>query len=204
VLDWFNEKDTHIFCDFIIKWPSLPQVKRAREKTLIEFFNAHNARYTAVNQRRIVAIKTAIELTDDVAIIEPNRMLVEILVPQLKHLLDGIKRLDIEISQRYRVLDDRYLFDSLPGAGAQFAPRLLVAFGSNRNRYQVASELQKYSGVAPVIANVCGMGRTDSSILLLGPSLLSTTGGERKATQHHCSSTRLQVDQNPSQMLARP
>jgi transposase len=151
VLDWFNEKDTHIFCDFIIKWPSLPQVKRAREKTLIEFFNAHNARYTAVNQRRIVAIKTAIELTDDVAIIEPNRMLVEILVPQLKHLLDGIKRLDIEISQRYRVLDDRYLFDSLPGAGAQFAPRLLVAFGSNRNRYQVASELQKYSGVAPVI-----------------------------------------------------
>ena len=151
VLDWFNEKDTQIFCDFIIKWPSLPHVKRAREKTLIDFFNAHNARYTAVNQRRIVAIKTAIELTEDVAIIEPNRMLVEILVPQLKHLLDGIKRLDIEISQRYRMLDDRYLFDSLPGAGAQFAPRLLVAFGSNRNRYQAASELQKYSGVAPVI-----------------------------------------------------
>ena len=93
----------------------------------------------------------AVPLTDDAAIIAPNCMLVEILMPQLKHLLDGIKRLDIEIGQRYRVLDDRYLFDSLPGAGAQFAPRLLVAFGTNRDRYQVAAELQKYSGVAPVI-----------------------------------------------------
>ena len=44
VLDWFGEKDTHIFCDFVIKWPSLAQVKRAHRKTLVEFFNAHNAR----------------------------------------------------------------------------------------------------------------------------------------------------------------
>jgi transposase len=92
-----------------------------------------------------------VALTDDAAIIEPNRMLIEILVPQLKHLIDGIKRLDLEIRHRYQSLDDRYLFDNLPGAGAQFTPRLLVAFGANRARYQSASELQKYSGVAPVI-----------------------------------------------------
>ena len=151
VLDWFNEKDTPIFCDFVIKWPSLAQVKRARKKTLIDFFNAHNARYTQVNLKRIDAIKAAVALTDDIGIIEPNRMLIEILMPQLKQLLDGIKRLDDEIKRRYELLDDRYLFDSLPGAGVQFAPRLLVAFGSNRARYQTASELQKYSGVAPVI-----------------------------------------------------
>jgi len=78
-------------------------------------------------------------------------MLIEVLMPSLKLLIEGIKRLDDEIKRRYRQLDDRYLFDSLPGAEVQFAPRLLVAFGSNRARYQVASELQKYSGVAPVI-----------------------------------------------------
>ena len=72
VLDWFNEKDTHIFCDFVIKWPSLARAKRAHKKTLLEFFNAHNARYTQVNRRRIGAIKTAVALTDDAAIIEPN------------------------------------------------------------------------------------------------------------------------------------
>jgi transposase len=42
------------------------------------------------------------------------------------------------------------LFDALPGAGAVFAPRLLVAFGEQRERYASAEELQKYAGIAPV------------------------------------------------------
>ena len=151
VLDWFNEKDTNIFCDFIIRWPSLLQAKKARQKTLIDFFNAHNARYTQVNQRRIDAIKTALPLTEDAGVNQPNQVMIEVLMPQLKIMLDGIKRLDDEIKPRYKTLADRKIFDSFPGAGPQYAPRLLVAFGSNRDRYQTAAELQKYSGVAPVI-----------------------------------------------------
>lgn len=151
VLDWFHEKDTHIFCDFIIKWPSLAHAKRARPQTLIDFFNAHNARYTQVNLNRLDAIKSAVALTHDDGIIAPNRLLIEVLMPQLKHLLDGIKRMNAEISHLYKPMKDRSLFDSLPGAGPQFAPRLLVAFGSDRDRYQTSTELQKYSGVAPVI-----------------------------------------------------
>src|SRR5262249_26173350 len=38
----------------------------------------------------------------------------------------------------------------LPGAGAVMAPRLLAAFGSRRDRYRSADELQTYSGIAPV------------------------------------------------------
>ncbi len=30
VLEWFKEKDTFIFCDFVSKWPSLAKVKRAK------------------------------------------------------------------------------------------------------------------------------------------------------------------------------
>ena len=51
----------------------------------------------------------------------------------------------------YKQQNDRRLFDSFPGAGPQLAPRLLVAFGTNRSRYHSASEIQKYAGVAPVI-----------------------------------------------------
>ena len=151
VLDWFKEKDTHIFCDFITRWPSLEQAKRARKSTLLQFFNEHNSRYTDVNQRRIEAIRTACPLTQDPGIIEPNKILVEILVQQLKLLIEAIERLDKEIKQRYRSQKDRFIFDSFPGAGPQLAPRILVAFGINRERYQHASELQKYAGVAPVI-----------------------------------------------------
>ena len=42
------------------------------------------------------------------------------------------------------------MFDALPGAGAVFAPRLLVAFGEQRERFPSAEDLQKYAGIAPV------------------------------------------------------
>lgn len=45
VLDWFNEKDTLIFCDFLLKWPSLAAAKKVRKQTLLNFMNQHNARY---------------------------------------------------------------------------------------------------------------------------------------------------------------
>lgn len=45
---------------------------------------------------------------------------------------------------------DHDLFDGLPGAGEALAPRLATAFGSDRNRYRSADEVQKFSGVAPV------------------------------------------------------
>jgi len=151
VLDWFKEKDTIIFCDFIAKWPSLADAKKARKQTLLQFFNQHNSRYPLVNEQRVTDIKSAIPLTDDHGVIEPNKILIEVLIVQLKCFIEGIKRFDKEIKNLYQKQDDRFIFDSFPGAGTQLSPRILVAFGSNRDRYLEATELQKYSGVAPVV-----------------------------------------------------
>jgi hypothetical protein len=90
-------------------------------------------------------------LTEDSGVIEPNQMLVEVLIKQFKVLLKGIEMLDKAIKLAYKAQHDKVIFDSLPGAGPQLAPRLLVAFGSNRERYEDAAELQKYAGIAPVI-----------------------------------------------------
>ena len=150
-LEWFKEKDTFIFCDFISKWPSLAHAKRAKKQTMVDFFNSHNSHYPHVNETRISSIKSAMPLTDDIGVIEPNKMLVEVLIKQFKVLLKGIEMLDKAIKQAYKAQNDKVIFDSLPGAGPQLAPRLLVAFGSNRDRYDNASELQKYAGIAPVI-----------------------------------------------------
>jgi len=150
VLDWFKEKDTKIFCDFLIRWPSLEHAKRARKQTLLDFFNQHNARYPAVNEQRIEAIKQAQSLTNDKAVIAPNLLLIECLIAQLKPLMLAIERFDTEIKALYKPHKDRFIFDSLPGAGPQIAPRLLAAMGSNRERYHCAQEIQKYAGIAPV------------------------------------------------------
>jgi transposase len=151
VLEWFKEKDTYIFCDFISKWPSLAKVKRVKKQTLLDFFNSHNSHYVHVNEARISSIKSAMPLTEDSGVIEPNQMLVEVLIKQFKVLLKGIEMLDKAIKLAYKAQHDKVIFDSLPGAGPQLAPRLLVAFGSNRERYEDAAELQKYAGIAPVI-----------------------------------------------------
>lgn len=151
VLDWFKEKDTVIFCDFLLKWPSLAAAKKVRKQTLLTFMNQHNAHYPAVNEQRFKDIKAALALTEDAGVIEPNQIMIEVLIPQLKCFIGAIERLDKEIKQRYKKQNDRKIFDSFPGAGPQLAPRLFVAFGINRERYHAASEVQKYAGVAPVI-----------------------------------------------------
>ena len=150
-LEWFKEKDTLIFCDFILKWPDLRSVQRARKSTLTHFFHAHHVRYGDVIDQRIESIKSAHPLTDDPGVIIPNQLLAKGLIEQLKTFMMAIDEHDLEIKQRYKGCQDQIVFDSLPRAGPVFAPRLLVAFGENRERYQSANEIQRYAGIAPVL-----------------------------------------------------
>jgi transposase len=64
--------------------------------------------------------------------------------------LQAIADFDSAIAQRAQSHPDFPLFQTLPGAGPVFAPRLLVAFGEQRERYASAAALQKYAGIAPV------------------------------------------------------
>jgi transposase len=150
VLDWFDHIDTPLFCEFIRQWPTLSQVKRARKNTLETFFHQRNMRFAQVLEDRLAAIKTAIPLTLDDAIIIPYRLQIQVLIEQLSVTLEGIKQFDQEIEKIACQHTDYALFSALPGAGPSLAPRLLVAFGEQRARYSSAADLQKYAGVAPV------------------------------------------------------
>src|SRR5215468_4298520 len=150
VLQWFQEKDTAIFWDFLSRWPTLKAAQLARRTTLEGFFRAHHVRSADVITTRIEAIKSARALTTDDGVITPNVLLVQALVAQLRVTMQAITDFDKAIAQRAQDHPDFPLFDALPGAGAVFAPRLLVAFGEQRERYASAAELQKYAGIAPV------------------------------------------------------
>ena len=151
VLDWFEHRDTIIFCDFLTRWPTLKQVKRARNATLKSFFRQHHANREYLVDARIQSIRAATSLTEDQAVIRPYQMLTQALVDQLRVVLQAIDRFDDEIDSVSKSLPDYDLFAALPGAGHIQAPRLLVAFGEDRNRYVNAAEMQRYSGVAPVV-----------------------------------------------------
>ncbi len=149
-LEWFDHIDTPLFCDFIARWPTLIQAKRARKNTLEKFFRAHNMRFAHVLEDRIQAIRAASPLTLDEAVITPHRLQALVLVDQLRVTLNEIKLYDNQIAELAPRHPDFALFDALPGAGPSLAPRLLVAFGEQRDRFNSAAELQRYAGIAPV------------------------------------------------------
>lgn len=150
VLEWFDHHDTILFCDFITRWPTLEKAQGARPATLDRFFRQHNARRASVIDARMEAIKAARPLTRDAAIIAPHLLETLVLIEQIKVALKAIERFDDAIARLAPTLPDFELFADLPGAGPILAPRLLVAFGEQRERFASAKELQQYSGVAPV------------------------------------------------------
>ena len=151
VVRWFRDKHTDVFIDFVIRWPTLAAAKRARLDTLVDFFHAHNVRSTKLIHRRLEAIKAARQLTSDAAVIVPHQLLAESLLAQIAVLSKAIARFDAEIDTQAAKLPDYKLFAALPGAGATLAPRLLAAFGENRERFPDAASVQKCTGIAPVV-----------------------------------------------------
>jgi len=150
VLEWFEHIDTPLFCAFVKRWPTLIQAKRARANTLKRFFHEHHMYREGVLDHRRQAINSARPLTLDDAVIVPYRLQTLVLVEQLELMFRAINQFDDEIEKLATEHPDYGLFQSLPGAGPALAPRLLVAFGEQRERYKSAADIQKYSGIAPV------------------------------------------------------
>ena len=76
--------------------------------------------------------------------------MVRIIVQVVRSMRTGIAELDAKIEEAAAAHPDFFIFESRPGAGAVMAPRLLAAFGSQRERYTGADEVQTFSGIAPV------------------------------------------------------
>src|SRR6267143_4447802 len=91
-LDWFEQRDTLLFCDFLTRWPTLTQVKRARKASLETFFKSHNVRFPKVIEARIESIKAATPLTRDVAVITAHQLQAQVLINQLRVTLQAIER----------------------------------------------------------------------------------------------------------------
>ncbi len=111
-LEWFDDIDTVLFCDFLTRWPTLPAVKRASRKTLETFFHAHNCRRAKLIGERLESIRCALSLTDDPRIVAHHRLLALMLVAQLHTALAAIDVFDKKIATVARTLPDFGLFDS--------------------------------------------------------------------------------------------
>jgi transposase len=150
MLDWFERLDTELVCALLERWPTLQELQKVPSARLGAFFRKHRCRDQELIDRRLVGIRQTIPAIRDGAVIEAKSAVVKVSAQLIRSLVRGIADLDRRIEEAATAHPDFFIFDSLPGAGAALAPRLLAAFGSRRERYGSAREVQSYSGIAPV------------------------------------------------------
>jgi transposase len=141
---------TVLACDFLQRWPTLEELRRRKLQTIRKFFYAHNYRRGDRLEALLERIAGAATVTTDSAIIEPAAAHVRLLAAQLRVILLALPEFDEQIAALFQAHPDALIFESFPGAGAQLAPRLLTAFGTDRTRLESAGQMSIISGVAPI------------------------------------------------------
>jgi transposase len=148
MLEWFDRLDTELVCALLEQWPTLEELQKVPPARLRTFFRKQRCHYPELVERRLVGIRQAMPAIRDRAVIEAKSAVVSAQV--IRSLIRGVADLDRKIEEAAAAHPDFFIFESLPGVGAVLAPRLLAAFGSQRERYANAAEVQGYSGIAPV------------------------------------------------------
>jgi len=74
------------------------------------------------------------------------------LVGQLEVVKEQIAAYDEEITRLFQQHSDSKIFVSLPGAAERLAPRMLVEWGDERNRYENAAVVQALADTSPVLS----------------------------------------------------
>ena len=149
-LDWAGPLDSLRACDFLQHWPSLQILQKTSTSRLRRFYRVHTRLDSQAIHQRLDQIRQAQPLTSDSAVLAAAELMIPALVRQLRCLIESIQQFDQQLKDRFQQHDDYTLFHSFPGAGPALGPRLLSAFGSNRNRFECAAEVQMLSGIAPV------------------------------------------------------
>lgn len=150
-LQLFGENPTApLALAFLTKWPTLIDIQASSDTTIANFYTRHNVRSMQLVQSRIDLVRKSRCMTQDEAIVTARSIRVKTLIQVIKTFQRNIEQINDKIQEVFHAHPDRPIFRELPGAGEALAPRLVAAFGSERERYPDAESVQKALGVAPV------------------------------------------------------
>lgn len=143
------------FLALLERFPSQKELQRASPKQLRKWLpskrrKADDPPAEELLRERIAAVRKATPLTTDHAVLGHARMVVANLVVMIRALNQAIAGADAKIAELFAEHPDAPIFSALPGAGAALAPRLAAAYGTDRDKFQGAEDIQQLSGIAPV------------------------------------------------------
>lgn len=151
VLELFGKEwQLPLLLGILSRWTDPRQLRCADRRLIRRVLSEHSVRCEERQEKIIARIRSARLLTDDEALILPSAMSVKLLASQIRQSRQMIREFDLKIAETMKQHPDGHLFTSIRGAGAALAPRLLCAFGSQRDRWKNADSLAAFSGIAPV------------------------------------------------------
>lgn len=145
-----NEWQLPLLLNMLGRWSDPRKLRRADRRLIRRVLSEHSIRNEEQQDQIIDRIRSAQLLCDDEALIVPSAMAAKLLVSQIRQSRQTVQEFDTRIAEVMRQHPDAHLFTSLRGAGPALAPRLLCAFGSQRDRWADADSLAAFSGIAPV------------------------------------------------------
>jgi transposase len=151
VLELFGkDHQLPLLLSLLCRWPDPRKLRRADRRLICRVLGDHSMRNQERQNEVIERIRSAQLLTRDDALITPAAMTTQLLAHQIQQARKTITEFDAKIAEAMKRHPDAHLFTSLRGAGSALAPRLLCAFGSQRDRWEDAESLASFSGIAPV------------------------------------------------------
>jgi transposase len=150
LLQWFGDVDTPLVAALLKRWPDLQHLQRCHAGTLRTFLVQHHCQGEERIRQRIDAIHAAVPATNDPAVLEAGATKARHLTESIAVLREQIQQLEHRRDELVATHSDAPIFASFPGAGRATVPRLIAAFGTRRERYGSAFEVECGSGIAPV------------------------------------------------------
>ena len=151
ILGWFGNGGSLLARAILMRWPTLQRIQSARSDAISALIGKHSRKSAARVEELVAAVRQAVPLTTDPAINAALSLRAQLLASLIARTDEAVASYDEAIADLWKTHEDRELFESFPGAGPVMAPRLAAAFGSDRDRFATAAQIQTYSGIAPVI-----------------------------------------------------
>lgn len=135
--------------EFVTLWPSLEALQAAPQENVSEYYRRHRQTEETI-QERLETIASAVPATTDGALLRTAGLRVSLISEQLQVLHEHVRRFDCRLRALVKEHPDAEIFADVPGLGEALTPRVIAAFGTNREKFAEATDLQSFSGIGPV------------------------------------------------------
>ena len=135
---------------FVEAFPTPDALAKAGKRRWEKFLHTHKIYRPSTYQKRLDLFAQAQSFHGSQATTNAKSLLAVALAGQLRLLQKHLDQFRDRIQELFAEHPDHDVFDSLPGAGAKLAPRLLSELGDDRDRFDSPQALQCFVGTAPV------------------------------------------------------